>query len=496
MIRNLLLNREKWDETAVIEGETHIARSSLGLKAAAVHKKLEDRQNPWNKYKNIAVFLPDGADYISAFFGILQAGMTALPVNCRLTRYEIEPLLCQVSAHTVITSYPYRELFEEMSEELYELDIIYVEELENPSGKDIPQAAETDMEETAVLLGTSGTTGNMKIVRLSETNVETCVWAYIDKMDYEKYSGADIRYVLGTPFYAVYGILVISVCLLKAFPIILLKDGFTLDMLFKTAEKHKATHYEGGAAIAVLMAQTAGRPVPYDISSLRYFGFGGSKVSKETFERLLTAFPGAEFWPGYGMTEASPLIAKPDKRIEVSKLASAGTAIKGEKIYIEADGIISDTPFTKGEIIVKGPNVMLGYYKNEKETNKVIKNGFLYTGDIGYLDEDGYLYICGRKKNVIMVRGFSVYAEEIEICILNSRLVRDCRVYGSRDELGNETVCADVVPASGQVGEDEIRDYCRKHLSGYKQPRNIRVVEKLEKTTTGKNKIKSKDNKE
>lgn len=137
---------------------------------------------------------------------------------------------------------------------------------------------------------------------------------------------------------------------------------------------------------------------------------------------------------------------------------------------------------------------MLGYYENEEETNKVIKNGFLYTGDIGYLDEDGYLYICGRKKNVIMVRGFSVYAEEIESCILNSRLVRDCCVYGSRDELGNETVCADVVPASGQIGEEELRAYCRKHLSGYKQPRKIQVVEELEKTTTGKNKIKSKDN--
>lgn len=94
-----------------------------------------------------------------------------------------------------------------------------------------------------------------------------------------------------------------------------------------------------------------------------------------------------------------------------------------------------------------------------------------------------------------MVRGFSVYAEEIEICILNSRLVRDCCVYGSRDELGNETVCADVVPVSGNVGEEEIRAYCRKYLSGYKQPRKIQVVEKLEKTTTGKIKMKSKDSK-
>ncbi len=189
------------------------------------------------------------------------------------------------------------------------------------------------------------------------------------------------------------------------------------------------------------------------------------------------------------MTEAAPLITKCSK-ISLEKLDSVGKAIKGVEISIEADGVITDVPYTNGEILVKGPNVMSGYFRNEEETKKVLKHGYLYTGDLGYLDEDGYLYICGRKKNVIIVRGFNVYPEEVEACILNSLLVNDCVVYGETDPLGIETVCADIVPADPLVSqekiEEEIRAYCKVHLSGFKQPRKIQIVDAIRKTVSGK----------
>ena len=146
---------------------------------------------------------------------------------------------------------------------------------------------------------------------------------------------------------------------------------------------------------------------------------------------------------------------------------------------------MTSEPYIRGEIVVKGPNVMLGYYQNEEETRKILKNGFLYTGDIGYLDDEGYLYICGRKKNVIIVRGFNVYPEEVEACILDSRLAADCVVYGETDAGGDEFVCADIVPAE-QVREEDIRAYFRAHLSAHKQPRKIRLLSSIEKTATGK----------
>ena len=132
---------------------------------------------------------------------------------------------------------------------------------------------------------------------------------------------------------------------------------------------------------------------------------------------------------------------------------------------------------------------MIGYLDNEEETAKVIKNGFLYTGDIGYLDEEGYLYICGRKKNVIIVRGFNVYPEEVESCLMNSKLVKDCVVYGEVDDDGEEFVCADVVLSGSEVSEADIRDFLSTKLTNYKLPKKIYVREILQKTATGKNKI-------
>lgn len=195
----------------------------------------------------------------------------------------------------------------------------------------------------------------------------------------------------------------------------------------------------------------------------------------------------AAFWGviSLGMTEAAPLIAKRPRGMK-GKEESVGTAIYGLDIAVETEWGITRKPGTIGEVIVSGSNVMRGYYNNEEETARVIKNGYLYTGDIGYLDEDGFLYICGRKKNVIIVRGFNVYPEEVEGCILNSLLVKDCYVYGQIDDLGNEYVCADIVPIHPQVQATGIKKYCGNHLAEYKQPQRIIIRESIKKNLTGK----------
>lgn len=120
--------------------------------------------------------------------------------------------------------------------------------------------------------------------------------------------------------------------------------------------------------------------------------------------------------------------------------------------------------------------------------HRIIQNGWLHTGDIGYYDDDGYLYICGRKKNMLLVRGFNVYLEEVETCLLSCPLVKDCAVYGRPDVPGSECVCADIVPAADKVSLKSIQNWCSVHLAEYKCPRDIRFVDKLNKTITGKNK--------
>lgn len=480
MIRHSLINRKNWDKTAVIEDEDYLSYREIAEKAGVIGQRLPQKQR-----ENIAIFLPNSANYIAALFGTIMRGMTAFPISVQLTIHEIAPLLVQASVHTIITSKAYHLLMEEIMEAV-PIKVVYVEELKESEYDTFPPAENIGTDEPMILLATSGTTGNAKIVQLSETNVASSTFAYIDKMDFEKIPEDEIRVTLGTPYSSVYGLMVLTACVIKSITIVIPKDTFTLNVLYRAAEDHKVTHFEGGVSIGLLMEQMAGRPISYDISSFRYFGLAGSKITSDTLRRLMKSYPGVEFWPGYGMTEAAPLIAKPDKKINMDKLDSVGTAINCITIKVDVNGTLTDAPYTRGEIVVKGPNVMLGYYKNEEETHKVLKDGYLYTGDIGYLDEDGYLYICGRKKNVIIVRGFNVHAEEVEACILNSRLVKDCVVYGETDALRNEILCADIVPMTRQIQTDQIHSYCKDHLAAYKVPKRIKIIDEIKKTINGK----------
>lgn len=482
MIRQLLSSLKNSEKIAVMEGDKLISYSELAVKVASLRQRLV-REQP----ELVAIFLPNGSDFISAFLGVILSGYTAFPLNIMLTKFEIFPLLDQTSAEIVITSKVYSAIWEEIkSDKMPFVHIVYIDEVTESQSKDGLLQVDVDINKPITLLTTSGSTGKAKIVKLSDNNMSASVLGYMDKMKFINMDSDKIRYVIATPFSCAYGLMILLVCIINKFPIVMSKECFTLEGFYKTVQVNKVTHYEGGALITFLMEQTAGKKIPYDISSLKHIGFGGSKVSGSTLRVLYDTYSDMEFWQGYGMTEASPLITKYNN-VSNLKLESVGTAIKGVQIAVEVNGMITDNPYTEGEIVVSGANVMLGYYENQLETNEIIKNGYLYTGDIGYLDEEGYLFICGRKKNIIIVRGLNVHPEELEACILNSLLAKDCIVYGESDKFGNEIICADIIPINQAVHVEEIMSYCIKHLSNYKQPHKIRFVSEINKTTSGKN---------
>lgn len=480
MIRHLLTRQPHWDSTAVIQGNMAIPYGDLNQKAISLQSLL-----PHQRQGTVAIFLPNSGDYIAAFWGTVQGGMIAFPLNVMMTKHELAPLLRQASVHHVITSRRYKALFDDLvnSEDL-ELSIIVMEELGGAASPQGPAEGDIGKDLPMIRLSTSGTTGTSKIVQLSENNVTASLLGYLEKMRFHVYTQA-IRFVLAAPFSSVYGLMILSACLTHSFPIVILDPPFTLDALFRATETYGITHYEGSASPILLMEQLAGRPIPYDIHTLTYMGFGGSKVSSSTVEKVQEAYPGVKLFQGYGMTETAPLIAK-HPRTRVDKTDSVGTAIKGMDIAIASEGTITHAPYTRGEIVVKGPNVMLGYYQDEAQTQRVLKEGYLYTGDMGYLDEGGYLYICGRKKAVIIVRGFTVYPEEVEACIQNSGLAKDCCVYGATDGQGNESICADLVPLHPGIDENAIRRYCNAHLAAYKQPHSVALCQVIKRNASGK----------
>ena len=471
-MRNLLAKQPNPDIIAITQNDKDISYRELMTKSAIIGNQLCGKTI-------VALMLPNTWEYISAFWACLYCGITVFPLNVQLTCHEVIPLLEYACITTVITSKEYSHIFDNTS-----IELILLENLPKQVPKTSLHINSKDKNRTAVLLSTSGTSGNPKIVRLSENNIHTSVLGYIDKVKLDN----KCKFFLSVPFCSSHGLMTLSACLSLCVPLVIQDGIFTLDSFFSAAQKYKITHYDGNATPILLLDKILGRKIPYNLDCLRFFGFGGSQISGDIIRRVSNAFPQWGFNQGYGMTEAGPLIAKHPAVIPMlsEKADSSGTAINGVEIYILAGDTITQAPGKKGEILVKGANVMKGYLNNDIETRLALKDGFLHTGDIGYLDEDGYLYVCGRKKSMIIVRGFKVCPEEVESCINASSLVSDCRVYSSFDRQKNEAVWADVVLSSNNVSPSDIIDYCKKHLAPYKCPSKIIACASIAKNVSGK----------
>ncbi|MDR1599316.1 MAG: acyl--CoA ligase [Oscillospiraceae bacterium] len=477
MIRNALFNKDIRDRTAIIDSGGGITTyGALADRAAAVRSRL--RLPPGS---HAALLLPNNADFIAALFGALADGLTVFPLSAASTRHEVEAMMEQSDTSTIITDYGFKKLLDGI-ENLP--NILYMEDMLTRPGE-IPNPVNVEDCEPLILLATSGTTGKAKIVTLSERNVESCVLDYLEKMPHDRI-GTDIRYILGLPFPTAYGIFMLSAIIVRGFALALMPEPFTLDAFYRTIEERKATNYEGGALAITLMARNVGRAIPYDVTSLKYYAFGGSGVSRDMLVGLSRAMPWAEFWMGYGLTEAAPLITQARGHITEDKLGTVGLPARDMELMIEFEGERTAAPFVRGEVVVKAPNVMLGYYKNEAETARVIRDGWLHTGDAGWLDRDGYLYLCGRLRNIILVRGLTVYPEEVEACVMSSGLAEDCVVYGEPDSFGSERVCADVVPREDAVTAAAVEDWCAERLADFKRPERVTLAESVRKTANGK----------
>lgn len=482
MIRTALQKQKTKNLPAVLDYENPTSYAELARQAAVLQAALP----PGNGQPVVAILLPDGAGFLSALFAVLQAGWTAFPLNTHLSTDELSNLLRRIPVHAIFTDESLLSHCQAAVKRCPEpFPILCLDQLP-PLSKSWPEVRPVSPDTPMLLLASSGTTGRVKLVKLSERNMDFNVVTYLRHMGYGKYRDRAPRYALGTPFFGIYGLLVAFSCVMCGFPLLPMAEKFTLDMLYRGAQDLGISHYDGGTLVAVLMDKTLNHSIPYDISSLRYFGFGGSKVPDGTLERLSAAFPHIRFWSGYGMTEASPLIAQPFQELPLDKLGSVGFPLPGTTVLLETENGRINNPNQPGEIVVRGPNVMLGYYDDEAATRKILREGWLHTGDIGYFDEDGYLYICGRKKNMILVRGFNVYPEEVETCLLSCPLVTDCMVYGESTYSETETVSAQVVPSTPGITEEAIYNWCAAHLAAYKCPRQIQIVERLEKTSTGK----------
>ena len=223
----------------------------------------------------------------------------------------------------------------------------------------------------------------------------------------------------------------------------------------------------------------------YDTSSMRVWGSGAAPLPTEIVEPFERRF-GGKLLEGYGLTEASPVVSA-HRLSGARKLGSVGQPIPGVEVAIQDD---EDRPLPVGEVgevCVRGPNVMMGYYRNPEETARTIRAGWLHTGDMGRLDADGFLYIVERKKDLIIRGGFNIYPREVEEALYAFPKTAEAAVVGMPDPLMGEDVLAFVVLKAGEIATPEdVMDFCRTRLAKFKCPKEVRFVGSLPKSPVGK----------
>jgi long-chain acyl-CoA synthetase len=222
-----------------------------------------------------------------------------------------------------------------------------------------------------------------------------------------------------------------------------------------------------------------------DLKSLEIGISGGAPLSYEIYEKFCERF-GIDIYHGYGLTEASPVVSWNNINV-TNKPITVGVPIPDVIVEVHDDEGNPVAPNTEGEVVVRGPNVMLGYLGKPTETQTVIRNGNLYTGDLGHLDEEGYLTLTGFKKDLIITSGFNVYCQEVEEILIRHQQVADVALVGIPDLMRGQVIEALIVPEPGSRPEErELIRFAREYLSRYKCPRKVTLVKEIVRDQHGK----------
>jgi len=288
------------------------------------------------------------------------------------------------------------------------------------------------------------------------------------------------------PLFHVFGLSsVLNVCV-RYHGTLVLVPRFESEAVLDAIERHRCTVFTGVPTMyfELLRADLAKR----DLSSLRWGVSGGDAIPGEVIKAFEEKFPGVVILEGYGLSETASS-ATFNISAEQRKVRSIGKPIWGVEIRIVD---VDDQPLPPGaenvgEIVIRGHNVMKGYYKNPEVTAEAFRGGWFHTGDLAYADEDGYLFIVDRKKDLIIRGGFNVYPLEVEDVLYTHPAITEAAVIGRPDErLGQEIVAVVVVKPGADVTRDDLVAYCKERLAAYKYPREVRFVDELPKGPTGK----------
>ena len=443
------------------------------------------------KNSRIAILMYNSVELVEIYFALAKAGITGVPLNFRLTVPELYYIIENSDATTLIIGEEFESTLDQLRPRLSKAKHFItvgkepqkVEEFYNlyHNQSNHEPDIKVKAEDESFIIYTSGTTGKPKGVILTHKNH---IWNIINYTIAYQMEESDVELALTPMFH--------SSTMGRIFTYIFTGATFITSKRFDPVQamelitKCKVTSITQTPTMyaALLNIKDKNR---YHTDTVKRIVTGAAPVSPEMKGEIAQLFPHAGIFDLYGLTEASPGLTILRPNDPPDKIASVGKPMMSVKIKVVGEGG-RELPSGKiGEIVCRGPNVMKGYYDNTVATQETLKEGWLYTGDVGIIDRDGYLYLTGRKKELIVSGGDNIYPAEIETVLHRHPLILEAAVIGVPDEYWGESVKAIVVTKSGKaIDEQEVIEYCKSRLASYKKPKSVHFIDALPKNAAGK----------
>jgi acyl-CoA synthetase (AMP-forming)/AMP-acid ligase II len=441
---------------------------------------------------------------VETYFAVAKTGAIYLPLNFRAKGNELSYMLNTAEAAILIVGERYIPLINSIRPELKHLknlisieskhdDMLYYEDIISSSSAD-DVVTDIDENDTTMLMYTAGTTGFPKGVMLAHNSFAVYVMENVTPADPE----AKESNILTVPLYHVAGIQAMMAAIYGGRTLVMERQ-FDPKEWMELVETEKVNR---AMMVPTMLKMLLDHPdfSKHDLSSLKVITYGAAPMPIPVIKQALEVFPGVSFINAFGQTETASTITalnpedhvltgtEEEKEKKLKRLTSIGKPMSDvEMKVVDEEG--NTLPANEvGEILARGPRVMTGYWKDEEKTAKTIdKDGWVHTGDVGYVDEDGYYFLAGRSSDMIIRAGENISPEELENVIREHPKVEDVAVIGVPDETWGEEPMAIVITKKGEKAtEEEIMEHCREHLASFKRPRSVVFVDELPRNPMGK----------
>ncbi|MFB0561082.1 MAG: long-chain fatty acid--CoA ligase [Candidatus Lokiarchaeia archaeon] len=453
------------------------------------------------KSDGVGIYMTNSPEFVFSVYGISQTGAITVPINPMLKQHDIEHIVNDSGIiDTLICSSILYPNIEKVREEVeIENVIVYgekkpdttsLQELMEKYPAKPPEVKINPKEDLSVLLYTGGTTGLPKGVMLTHYNIVSNVYQMV-ALEGAQYENIDQDLGIGTcitvlPMCHSFGFSQVQLYISRAFMMVLY-SGFDPESVMKNIEMYRIENFVG---IPLMFQVLINHPnfERYDLSSLRLVISGAAPLAQDLVRRWKNVV-GGDVGQGYGLSETSPTT-----HMKPTWLPQEGESIGIPMVDTDVKIVDVDTgeklpPGEVGELMIRGPQVMKGYWKNPDKTEETIEDGWLHTGDLAYMDEKGYFYISGRQKDIIKYKGYKVLPDEVEDKLYDHPAILECAVIGVPDPEIGETIKAFVVIREDykrKITEQEIINWAKNELAGYKYPRIVEFIDKVPRTAIGK----------